>query len=110
MKKLMMLFVFASFAALTNVNAQSCCAKKTASCTKSEASTSTTQVAGEAMVKKVANTTEEKAGCAKAKACCSKPGAGKSCAGESRTTDATTAPRKEAVKVSTVAAPVAANE
>jgi hypothetical protein len=109
MKKLLMLFVFASFAALTNVNAQSCCAKKTASCTKSETSSATTQVAGEAMVRKVANTTEEKASCTKAKACCSKP-SGKSCAGEGKTTDVT-APRTEAVKVSSVVAPAAtANE
>ena len=98
MKKLMMLFVFAAFAALTNVNAQSCCAKKSASCAKSETS-STTSVAGESMVKKVANTTE---GGTKAKACCSKA-SGKSCAGESRTTDAT-APKKEAIKVSATAA------
>ncbi len=99
MKKLMMLFVFAAFAALTNVNAQSCCAKKSASCTKSETS-STTSVAGESMVKKVANTTTESG--TKAKACCSKA-SGKSCAGESRTTDATT-PKKEAIKVSATAA------
>ena len=106
MKKLMMLFVFAAFASLTNVNAQSCCTKKSASCAKSETS-STTQVAGESMVRKVANTTEEKASCTKAKACCSKT-SGKSCAGESRTTDAT-APKKEAIKVS-VAASAGANE
>ncbi len=98
MKKLMMLFAFVTFAALANVNAQSCCAKKSASCAGHKEETSTTQVAGESMVKKVASTTEAPT-CAKGEkaACCSKAG-GKACAGKDARTTAVTAEEKKVVK------------
>lgn len=75
MKKLIMMFAFLSFAAIAGVNAQSChkgegkacCAKKA----EGTSSTSSTQVAGEEMVKKTANTTECTKGAA-GKACCAK--------------------------------------
>ncbi len=86
MKKLMII-AFLSFVGIAGVSAQACCAKKTASCAKSETTSATTQVAGDGMVRKVANTTEAApASCVKAAgtkaACCSKTAGAKACAGK----------------------------
>ena len=72
MKKLMLLLSFFTFVAIAGVNAQ--CSKAASACCakKSSTSASTTAVSGDAMVKKVANTSETKA------ACCAK-GEAKSC-------------------------------
>jgi hypothetical protein len=99
MKKLMII-AFLSFVGIAGVSAQACCAKKTASCAKSETTSATTQVAGDGMVRKVANTTEAApAACAKGAkaACCSKTAGAKACAGkegDARTTS-TPAPAKK---------------
>jgi hypothetical protein len=74
MKKLMMMIAFFSFVAIGSVSAQ--CTKATSSCCAKKAegtASASTQVAADGIVKKVANTTEEKS-CSKgaAKACCAK--------------------------------------
>jgi hypothetical protein len=98
MKKLMLVFGLFAFVAIAGASAQ--CAKSSASCCakKSSTSASTTAVAGDDMIKKVANTSEAKP------ACCAKGGDAKSCKKDAPSCHGGSA------KVTDAVAPAAANK
>ncbi|MFZ4542424.1 MAG: hypothetical protein ACOYOA_00095 [Saprospiraceae bacterium] len=103
MKKIMLMLSFFAFISIINVSAQSCASKKSCCAKKTEtSSTSTSAVSSDDVVKKVANTSEAKACCAKGdKKSCSKKEAS-SCHGAGKMSDATVP--SDAMQIKTVKA------